>query len=150
MNVMSRIDSGFADISQGERLFVSLMREWTAFRLRPEPLLPAFVPYAELHGLNGHGAVAIDSMLYLTEACLGRSLRAETAVSRTLGFDERAVLALLDQGRFIRGAYAPRSIPHGLPGVLAWATVAVRKAFAEAGVSLEAAGPTTASCPFAM
>lgn len=150
MNVMTRIDSGFAAIGHGECLFIGLMREWTVLRRRREPLLPVFVPCAELHGLNGHAAVAIDSMLHLTEACLGRPLRAETGASRTLGFDERAVLALLDQGRFIRGAYAPRSIPHGLPGVLAWATVAVRKAFAAAGISLEAAGPTTASCPFAL
>lgn len=151
MNAFSSIGGGLQSIGEGERGLVRLMREWTVLRTRADqPLLPVFVACAELGGLNGHAAVAIDSMLSLTEACLGRPLRAEPAGSRALGFDERAVLALLDQGRFVRGAYAPRSIPHGLPGVLAWATVAVRKAFAEAGLSLEAAGPTTASCPFAM
>ena len=44
----------------------------------------------------------------------------------------------------------PRSIPHGLPGVLAWATVAVRTAFADAGLALAPPGLATAGCPFAV
>ena len=138
-----------ANLGDAERTLVGLMREWTVLRRRPEPALPAFVACADVCGLNGHAAVAIDSMLSLTEACLARPLRAEASHSQTLAADERAVLALLDQGRFIRGAYTPRTIPHGLPGVLAWATVAVRQAFTEAGYNLEALAQPTASCPFA-
>ena len=138
-----------ANLGDAERALVHLMREWTVLRRCPEPALPAFVACADLCGLNSHAAVAIDSMLALTEACLARPLRAEASYSQTLAADERAVLALLDQGRFIRGAYTPRTIPHGLPGVLAWATVAVRKAFTEAGYNLEALAQPTASCPFA-
>ena len=148
MNGMININAGLAGIGNGERLFITLMREWTVLRSGNAACLPPFLACAEIHGLNSHAADAVDSMLYLTQACLDRALCAETLTSRTLGCDERAVLTLLDQGRFISGAYTPRSIPHGLPGVLAWATVAVRKAFTEAGICLETPPRTAASCPF--
>ena len=139
---------GLAGIGGGERLFIALMRDWAALRTGGEPLLPVFRARAEVRGMNGHGAVAVDTMLCLTQSLLDRALQAETQASQRLGGDECAVLVLLDQGRFVRGAYAPRSIPHGLPGVLAWATLAVRQAFAAAGICLDATRPTQALCPF--
>ena len=150
MNAVAPFDTyRGANLGDAERALVRLMRGWTMLRRCPEPVLPAFVACADLCGLNSHAAVAIDSMLALTEACLARPLRAEASHSQTLAADERAVLALLDQGRFIRGAYAPRTIPHGLPGVLIWATVAVRHAFTEAGYDLETPASPPAACPFA-
>lgn len=137
MNAITAIGAGLDGIGDGERALVRLMRSWVALRRGDEPVLPALLAVADSLGLGGHAAVAVDSMLSLTEACLARQLGCERDDSRSLDFDERAVLALIDQGQFIDGAHTPRTIPHGLPGVLAWATVAVRRAFAQAGLRLD-------------
>lgn len=147
MSAVAPVEATIARIGSAEHALVRMMRFWVAQPLRDQ-LLPGLVALAERVGADSHTAVAVDSMLSLTEACLERPLIAEDDHSLRLGFDELAVLALIDQGRFIDGARSPRSIPHGLPGVLAWATVAVRRAFTHAGLELGDSEPTTGICPF--
>ncbi|GGE02847.1 hypothetical protein GCM10011529_06610 [Polymorphobacter glacialis] len=148
MNAFTAIETHVASLGIAERSLVRMMRFWVAQRRRGEHFLPEFVAFAEACRLDGHAAVAIDSMLSLTESCLARALMAGDDDGQRVGFDEHAVLALVDQGRFVGGARTPRNIPHGLPGVLAWATVAVRRAFSQAGLDLIDADRRIMACPF--
>lgn len=149
MSAMTIISCSVDDIGKAERLVIMHLRCWAGSRAAGDLVLPVLVAMADELGIAGQVAVALDSMFSLTEACLGRALAVESGDSRRLGADELAVLALLDQGRHISGAHTPHPIPHGLPGVLAWATVAVRQGFARNGLAM-AGMPFTppGHCPF--
>ena len=74
MNAITAIGAGLDGIGAPERVLVRMMRFWVVHRGVPEPVLPALVAFSDRFGLGGHAAMAVDSMLSLTEACLARPL----------------------------------------------------------------------------
>jgi hypothetical protein len=134
----------------GAQIIVRLMRHWVAAREENTVVLPSLVELAASLGAEGHVAVALDSLLALTEACLERPLRTECCCSRNLTADEAAVLTLIETARIPAGAATSGTVPHGLPGVLAWAATMVRQRIAEDGHALpRAERGADARCPFA-
>ena len=109
-----------------QAVIVRLFRRWVAARDQGLPTAPLLVSLAEELGVNAVIAVALDSLLQLTESCLGRPLRAECCCSAEAGADEKAVLLLIATAwRYSDPVVAPTAIPHGLPGALAWAAVSL-------------------------
>lgn len=125
-----------------EHILVRLMRRWAAARDLGENSTVSVVILANHLGELAMVAVALDSMLQLTESCLGRRLETECCCSQAVSGDERAVLVM------IRSHAGPSlvNIPHGLPGALAWAATSLGRLL---GTRLPAAEPASSrQCPF--
>jgi hypothetical protein len=140
-----------AAIAGDEAIVIRLLRHWVAAQQSGTPALPAMIDLAAGIGTSGEVAIALDSLLALTQACLERPLRSECCCSTALSGDELAVLLLIGSARVTPGARTSRAIPHGLPGVLAWAAAMVRARLADDGRVLPARRAVAAAttCPFA-
>lgn len=124
---------------------VRLLRRWEAGSELGAARLPLLVRLGSRLGLPPEAAIALASMFQLTEACLGRPLKAECCCSPRLSRDERAVLMMLAAPTPAHPHAANSVIPHGLPGALLWAVASARQLMGERS------GPDTrrlASCPF--
>ena len=66
-------------------------------------------------------AVALHSVLQITEECLERPLEASCRGGTELSRDERAILALLSHAPRPGPVQGTAEVPHGLPDVLCWA-----------------------------
>jgi hypothetical protein len=126
---------------------VRLLRRWAAARAELGNPLPSLVALAHELGCPAEAAVALGSLFQLTEGCLGRPLEAECCCSRSVGTDERALLLMIAAAPAPGLPAAPREIPHGLPGALAWAASSVRRLLGPS----PAASPRAFAgrCPFA-
>lgn len=122
--LMTRIEP---EIGWGGLVAVRLLRRWVVARSAGEAPLPSLVALAAELRLSATVAVALGSLFELTEGCLGRLLRSERCGSARIAPDERAILILLATAAPARPApWAPREIPHGIPGALAWAVQSAR------------------------
>lgn len=94
-------------------------------------------------------APACASLFELIEAELGRSLVPECCCAQTYSADETALLGIIDAAPSLENIFASRKVPHGLPGAIRWAAMAVRRAM---GWPQEAAPRANranhATCPF--
>jgi len=124
-------------------IVVRLLRRWSAEGTAGNNQLPSLVCLAGELGVQAQTAVAVASLLQLTEACLGRPLEAECCCSPALSRDEQAVLMLLDAAPSLRPGKASISIPHGLPAALLWAAASVRQLLPG-----KDRWPATSHCPF--
>ncbi|KHL25847.1 hypothetical protein PK98_04385 [Croceibacterium mercuriale] len=111
----------------GEQTLVALFRLWQRHRGDGVNPLPAMAALATLHGMPADGsvqlAVACDSFLALTEACLDRPL--QPGIDAAGSVDERALLVTLRQMPVLEAIGPSLALPHGLPGALQWAAFAV-------------------------
>jgi hypothetical protein len=130
--------------SWSEFIVIRLLRRWTAARDAELNPLANLVELATGLGESPMLPVALDSLVQLTEACLGRQLLAECCCSPSLSADERALLLLVAAAP--APGEAPTSIPHGLPGALSWAAASLKSLLGE---RLEiGAGWRARRCPF--
>lgn len=128
-----------------EHVLTRLARQYAAAREEGEPVLPSLVRVAERLGVSAAGAVAAGSLFELTEAVLGRPLRTGRACHEGATADERALLLLLAHAARSGPVRTSRAVPHGLPGVLAWAATSTMHALGAPACVDEV--PTL--CPFA-
>ena len=129
-----------------EAVLVRLYRRWVAAREAGVGTGGSLAGLASDLGVEPLAAVALDSMLQLTEACLGRRLRAECCCSANRCADERALLLLIAAAQDARPGFAPATMPHGLPAALAWAAVSLNRLLDDP--LPPAVGPIR-QCPFA-
>jgi len=132
--------------SWSEAMIVRLFRRWVAARQEGVGTAASLVALAGELNVPPLAAVALDSLLALTESCLGRRLEAECCCSKVLAPDERAVLLLLGAaGQARHPVFASPAVPHGLPGAVAWAAASlVRLLDHEVPPA-----PAPSRCPFA-
>lgn len=131
---MERIGS---DMLWSDFLVVRMLRRWAAVRSLGEKALPNLVRLAGELGEQPQVAISLHSLFQLTESCLRRPLEPECCCTKRVSRDEEALLVLI--------GCVPERIPHGLPGVLAWAAVTVRLMLGRTAGAPQAAPPT---CPF--
>jgi len=131
----------------GTEAIVALFRIWHAARERYENPLP------QMSAVLGRTsspelAPACDSFFALTEACLGRRLQASPPQSPTFSPDEEALLETLRQVPALL-AIGPNSVlPHGLPGALQWAALAVLNAIDALPLPQTGTTAPEGRCPF--
>ena len=121
---------------------VAVLRAYATARGTGGPLLPRLIAFAAEEGLGETATVALASVFELTEACLGRPLL--PGHGQALSADEEGVLMLLASANDVGPHCGSRTVPHGMPGALAWAArSAVRLT---GGVCARPATPP--ACPF--
>lgn len=131
-------------LTPAELLLVRLFRRWSAARALEQNALVAMSRLAADTGEPAVIAVALHSLLQLTEGCLRRPLKAGCHGSFTLSGDEKALLTLLAT---LPTMGAPSmQIPDGLAAVLWWAAVSLRKVM---GDRLSRVRMPVRICPFA-
>ncbi|MGE0666053.1 MAG: hypothetical protein AB7O49_05785 [Sphingomonadales bacterium] len=140
---MGRIEP---ELGWGGFVAVRLLRSWAAAREAEKNPLPIMVELGNSMRLSPQVAVALASLFQLTEGCLGRRLRTECCCSRSVSPDERAVLTMIVATPTPELPSAPRHIPHGLPGALAWAAFSVRRLLGHDFCQTLLAAPDR--CPF--
>lgn len=125
-----------------EARVVAVLRAYAGLRGTAAPLLPRLIAFAAGQGLGETATVALASVFELTEACLGRPLL--PGHGESLSADEEGVLMLLASAGDVGSHCGSRTVPHGMPGALAWAArSAVRLT---GGVCARAVTPP--ACPF--
>lgn len=129
-----------------ELLLVRLLRRWSAARTLEQNALVAITRMAADAGEPVVVAVALHSLLQITEGCLCRPLEAGCHGSPTLSRDEKALLTMLAAAPAVSGPLASTQIPHGLPGVLCWAVASLREVL---GDRLPPVRMPVHGCPFA-
>jgi hypothetical protein len=136
-------------LATSERNAIRLLRRWVASRSSGVEPLPDLVGFAEASGVASTAAVAAASLFQLTEACLGRDLDAACCCSPQLGRDERAVLALLRAAPDVDAVLSSQAVPHGLPSVLRWSALSLRRLLGDDGWGSVANSASDArTCPF--
>lgn len=138
-----RMEAVTAEMGWSEWLVVRLLRRWAAAGESGDPIT-GLMELAETMGVAPDAALAVASLLQLTEAHLARPLVAECCCSNSLAADERAILLLLVTPTGIGDPHATPTIPHGLPAALRWAVASVRRLMGLDGPATAA----TTSCPF--
>lgn len=126
-------------------VIVRLLRRWVAARDSGLDPLPSLIGLANELGQPPQLAIALHSLLQLTESCLGRPLVAECCCNPSAGPDERAVLLTIAVAPAPGLPIASRDIPHGLPGALSWVAASVRCALGRAQTGCQA---PPVRCPF--
>lgn len=102
-------------------------------------------------GLPDETTIACASLFELIEGHLGRRLVRESCCSRRLSPDESALLGVIRVAPSISAVAGTAVIPHGLPGAIVWAVIAVRQALGMTEPDDDASGPSPRSfpaCPF--
>lgn len=96
-------------------------------------------------------AIACASLFELIEGHLGRRLIRESCCSRRLSPDESALLGVLRVAPSLSAVAGTAAVPHGLPGAIVWAVIAVRQALgmveSDDGPDEESHAPVPV-CPF--
>lgn len=132
------------DPSDAERVAIRLFRAWSTAREA------GLAPIVALHGIAeplnypAETAPACASLFELVEGLLGRTLVSECCCSRACSPDELALIGLLRTAPDLGAVVATTTIPHGLPGAVCWAAMAVRQALGMTPRPLMPAG----HCPF--
>lgn len=127
-----------------------MLRSWCSARRAGENPLPAMHAKSLPFGVSPEFVVACDGLFALTEALLSRPLVPECCCSPRLSTDEAALLALIDHAPQAGMIETSEAVPHGLPGVLRWAVMSVRRAIGDS--DYRRAGSSSADpverCPF--
>jgi len=146
--------------AHGAGQVIALFRIWRAAMDEGRNPLPALFAALGSTATNAELAPACDSFFALTQACLGRALLAGAAQSSELSPDEQGLLDTLRHVPPPAGGQASAAIPHGLPGALQWAAMAVLRAMdgsaladlaateGFAGMHDLAGGTVPGACPF--
>lgn len=115
-------------LREPERTAIRLFRRWTIAREGEINPVAALFALTNSLGCPVETAPACASLFELVEGHLGRSLRRECCCSNTCSSDELALIGLLRCAPDLGGTAATCAIPHGLPGAVCWAAMAVRRA----------------------
>lgn len=140
---MERIPPRF---SRSQFVIVRLFRRWCAARQLEGNGAATMVTLAKELGEEPMLALALHSLLQLTEFHLGRSLKPEPACGQSLSSDEEALLLMIAAAPAPGEPLATCDIPHGLPGALSWAATSLKSL---AGAAWDDAHRPVARCPFA-
>lgn len=137
--------------STGMFVFVRMFRVWAAARASGENPLPHMEEPLEMFAASPELTAACASMFDLVEAHLGRPLVPECCCAHRLSRDEQALLALLRHAPAAAQPLASPAVPHGLPGAIRWAALAIGRAMdgtfeRDNAPVIEAAEP--GRCPF--
>lgn len=108
-------------------LLIVMLRIWRTARASGENPLPPMQAKATALAASPEFVIAADSLFALTEAVLGRALRTGRCCSARLTPDEAALCALVRHAPCAGAIRTSRTVPHGLPGALCWAVLAVRR-----------------------
>lgn len=127
-----------------EALVVRLFRLWSMARGEGANPLVTMHDAASRFRFPDETASACASLFELVEGHLGRKLERECCCSKVLSPDEVALLGVVRAAPTLSPAYGTVDIPHGLPGAICWAAMAVRRAL---GIGVTAIR-TSESCPF--
>ena len=128
-----------------ELLIVRLVRRWAAAGILEEDALMAMTRLVTDAGEPPTIAVALHSVLQITEDCLGRPLQASCHPGLELSCDEQAMLRLIASAPDPGTKSGATDVPHGLPGVLCWAVASLRRCL---GLDGYAPGTQPCRCPF--
>ena len=134
------------DRDWSEFLVIRLFRRWSAARESGCNPAASLIELAAELDQSAMIAIALDSLLQLTESCLGRQLESECCCSRSLSSDEAAILQLIGSAETPIHPFTAREIPHGLPSALQWAARSLRSLLGEQS-ALGPAG-SVPRCPF--
>ena len=133
--------------ADGAGEIVALFRIWHVAREQHDNPLPQMS--AALGGSSSPELVpACDSFFALTQACLGRRLVASPDGSPAFSADEVALLETLRQVPALLTFGPNAALPHGLPGALQWAALAVLRALDVVPVLGNHGRSRTGQCPF--
>ena len=127
-----------------ECVAIRMFRRWAIARESEINPVAALFELTNSLGCPVETAPACASLFELVEGHLGRSLRRECCCSNTCSSDELALIGLLRCAPDLGDNAATRTIPHGLPGAVCWAAVAVRRALGLARGKV----PYLQACPF--
>lgn len=133
-----------------EIVFVRLFRLWAIAREDgSQPLSRMHQVAAELC-LPDETAIACASLFELVAGELGRPLVRECCCSKEFSADERALLGIVEVAPNLKPGSGSTDVPHGLPGAIHWAAMAVRRAFGLTGrpVAFAPASSRRSPCPF--
>jgi len=138
------------ELSLAEDIVVRLLRRWSGARAARSPILPALIRVADDIGASAEVAVSLASVFEITEALLERRLETANTDHAGLSHDEEGMLMLLIAAPAVGPVRTQRSVPHGLPGVLAWAARSARVALHRHGFDLpdQSKLAVLAACPF--
>lgn len=130
-------------------IVVRLFRAWAAQIDAGAPTMERLQQIVAPLGLPDETAIACASLFERLESHLGRRLEPECCCSQRFSRDERALLGVIELAPSLGALSGSVAIPHGLPGAIVWACVAIRRAF---GMSEGRGGtdaPPSRRCPFA-
>lgn len=132
------------EVCRAEAMAIRLFRRWSAARqLGENPVIALHAMATPLRYPVETGA-ACASLFELVEGLLGRTLVRECCCSQTFSVDELALIGLLRCAPDLGSPLTSTAIPHGLPGAVCWAAMAVRRAL---GLLRQDMVPTM-HCPF--
>ncbi|WBY17295.1 hypothetical protein PF049_03820 [Erythrobacteraceae bacterium WH01K] len=127
---------------------VRLFRLWSMAREEGVVTLERMHEVASELRLPDETAPACASLFALIEAQLERPLVRECCCSRRFSSDESALLGVLEAAPSLGGRNGNSTVPHGLPGAVHWAAMAVRRALEWPEREIPAPTNSQASCPF--
>lgn len=132
-------------------IVVRLFRAWSAQTESGAPAMERLHAIVAPLGLPDETAIACASLFELVESHLGRRLERECCCSQRFSGDEKALLGVIELAPSLGALSGSVAVPHGLPGAIVWACIAIRRAFdmSEGDGNAVRAGPSTRRCPFA-
>ena len=132
-------------------IVVRLFRAWSAQTEIGAPVMERLHAIVAPLGLPDETAIACASLFELIESHLGRRLERECCCGQRFSRDERALLGVIELAPSLGALSGSVAVPHGLPGAIVWACIAIRRAFGithgDSGAAN--AGPPSGRCPFA-
>ena len=132
-------------------IVVRLFRAWSAQIEAEAPALPRLQEIVAPLNLPDETTVACASLFELLESHLGRRLEPECCCSQQFSRDERALLGVIELAPSLGALSGSLAVPHGLPGAIVWACIAIRRAFgmSESDHARAGGGAPARRCPFA-
>lgn len=132
-------------------IVVRLFRAWSAQTESGAPAMERLQAIVAPLGLPDETAIACASLFELVESHLGRRLERECCCSQRFSGDEKALLGVIELAPSLGALSGSVAVPHGLPGAIVWACIAIRRAFdmSEGDGNAVRASPSTRRCPFA-
>lgn len=132
-------------------IVVRLFRIWKMAHEDGEVGLGRMYQFSSELGLADEAATACASLFELIESEMERPLVRECCCSRTFSSDETALLGVIQVASVLEVSQGSVQIPHGLPGAIRWAAMAVRRALGwpSQDVRTVVIGQGSTTCPFA-
>ncbi len=130
-------------------IVVRLFRAWSAQTESGAPAMERLQAIVAPLGLPDETAIACASLFELIESHLGRRLERECCCSQRFSRDEKALLGVIELAPSLGALSGSVAVPHGLPGAIVWACIAIRRAFGMSECDAASAGPSARRCPFA-
>ena len=130
-------------------IVVRLFRAWSAQTESGAPAMERLQAIVAPLGLPDETAIACASLFELIESHLGRRLERECCCSQRFSGDEKALLGVIELAPSLGALSGSVAVPHGLPGAIVWACIAIRRAFGMSECDATSAGPSAGRCPFA-